>query len=203
MAENEKTNYSGIAAIITAVATLVGAFAVFYPRGAEPGNKAPEEHVAAAADAGAAVNGDFCALVHQCMNGVDNDFETIKGVQVDETPGAETVTTYRSKVELPGSISSSVERFYSKDDVSYDFTSTLIETGKREEAEVSYLQANKKLAECLSDQQPVVTTAGPDKTDDSVKTTVYRLKTGAELDVAEIKDSDGTYTVVLTVQADE
>lgn len=183
-----------------ATATLVGAFAVFYPKHSETEPKPGKTEQAEAISTGAA--GDFCSLLNQCIQDIPNGFEQIKGAKSDEYENADfKQKTFYSKIQLPNTSSCTINIYLLKNgNLSHDFTSIISSTSEKIDAELAYQQMSRKLATCLRDY---VNEDNGIKDEDVLKSTAYRLN-GAEITLELSEDKENKiYAVDLVVQSFE
>lgn len=191
-----KPNLAGIAAIITAVTGLVGAFAVFYPKSGESEPKAKEntEQVSSLEKAD-----DFCSVITTCIKDADHNFDNIRETRPEEFENEGwQQKEFVSKVKVPQSKSNVVNHIYLKGangGLTYDFTSEITSGVKLIDAEAAFDQTMKKLDECLSGY---TITNNADLDEETTRSTLYQLD-GREITLRLIKEEQ-TYSVELMIE---
>lgn len=203
MADKKNINYGGIAAVITAIATLVGAIAIFYPKGGETESKPPETVISKSSTIDNDNEENFCTPINNCILDVPNNFENIKGEFISDQSSEEfDRKLYMSKATLPNTISNTVT--YSlqleTNDLYMYFNSVIVETENKMDANIAYQQWNKKLTDCLTGH--VISKESEDENQDGIPeelATYYRLN-GVETSL-EFYSSDGFHTVEIIVSS--
>lgn len=191
-----KPNFTGIAAIITAVTGLVGAFAVFYPKSgdSEPKNPASTEQLNVHEN-----KNDFCAVIKTCISDAEHNFDHIRESRAEEfeNEGSQQ-KEFGSKVKIPQSKSNVVNHIYLKGEnggLLYDFTSEITSGVKLIDAEAAFDQTMKKLDDCLTGYHISNDTEIDEET---TRSTRYEHD-GHEVILKIIKDEQ-TYSVELVIE---
>lgn len=191
-----KPNFAGIAAIITAVTGLIGAFAVFYPKSGESEPKAPAntEQVSSHEN-----TNDFCSVINTCIKDIDHNFDHIREARAEEfeNEGSQQ-KEFVSKVKVPQSRSNVVNQMYLKGKnagLVYDFTSEIAVGVKLIDAEIAFEQTMKKLDACL---MGYTITNDTEIDEETTRSTRYELN-GHEVILKLMKDEQA-YLVELVIE---
>ncbi|MES2726683.1 MAG: hypothetical protein V4643_06245 [Bacteroidota bacterium] len=203
MAENEKSNFNGIAAIITALAGLVGAIAVIY-NNVKADSKTPETTQSQTIAIPEYDKSDLCACVNECIKNIPNNFDSIKSEQMEDDPGFDG-ESFKSKVFLPKSIINTIEKNYIKGEqgeestILYRFVSIVKESATENQANIAYLELNEKLKKCLTNFDVTKNMSVYGDTDPE-ESTSYRLN-GAEVNLAIYYTKEDGYSVEVVVRS--
>lgn len=189
-------NFRGIAALITAVAGLVGAFSIFPQNSKSLDQVKPIDTSENALISGSKINNDFCVLVNKYITEVPNDFVNIIGDE-DLTNGQDKSTKYfYSKVNFPQVLTNTIQWNKAKDsEDSENYISTIvfIKTVSNEDSDFKYKELQKKLYSCLRD--PFLKSSVTHMIDETLKSETYSIpKVKAVLQLNKI---DNIYTVEL------